>query len=59
MQDAMELTGTVRGRAHPLRGAEDLDSLLERIGDARCELLGEAAPGTSQYTSGGPESVSG
>jgi erythromycin esterase len=49
MQDAMELTGTVRGRAHPLRGAEDLDSLLERTGDARCELLGEAAHGTSQY----------
>jgi erythromycin esterase len=39
----------IRERAHPLRDASDLDSLLERIGDARCVLLGEASHGTSEY----------
>ena len=36
-------------RSRPLEGAEDLDPLLERIGDARCVLLGEASHGTSEY----------
>jgi erythromycin esterase-like protein len=35
--------------AHALEGPQDLDPLLERIGDARCVLLGEASHGTSEY----------
>ena len=49
MQDVIELKDTVRGRAHPLRETEDLGPLLERIGEARCVLLGEASHGTSEY----------
>ena len=49
MQGAIELTNMVRGRAHPLRDVEDLDPLLERIGDAQFVLLGEASHGTSEY----------
>ena len=38
------------GRAmRPLRVVDDLDPLLERIGDARWVLLGEASHGTSEY----------
>ncbi len=48
-RDATELTERVQGVAHPLRGTEDLDPLLDRIGDARCVLLGEASHGTSEY----------
>ena len=33
----------------PLRDAADLDPLLERIGDARYVLLGEASHGTHEY----------
>jgi erythromycin esterase-like protein len=33
----------------PLENAEDLDPLLERIGDARYVLLGEASHGTHEY----------
>jgi erythromycin esterase len=40
---------TVQKRAHPLREMEDLDPLLERMGRARCVLLGEASHGTSEY----------
>jgi erythromycin esterase len=43
------LVEQVRGLARPLRRAADLDPLLERIGDARCVLLGEASHGTSEY----------
>jgi erythromycin esterase len=35
--------------ALPLESARDLDPLLERIGDARIVLVGEASHGTSEY----------
>jgi erythromycin esterase len=44
-----ELIERIRRVATPLRGARDLDPLLERIGDARFVLLGEASHGTSEY----------
>jgi erythromycin esterase len=39
----------IRERARPLEAPSDLDPLLERIGDARFVLLGEASHGTSEY----------
>ncbi len=39
----------LRGVSHKLEGPEDLDPLLERIGEACCVLLGEASHGTSEY----------
>ena len=43
------LVERVRKKSRPLRRTEDLDALLERVGDARCVLLGEASHGTSDY----------
>jgi erythromycin esterase len=34
---------------HPLRNEQDLDILMQEIGDARVVLLGEASHGTSEY----------
>jgi erythromycin esterase-like protein len=39
----------VRSRALTLHGSEDLDPLMERIGDARFVLLGEATHGTADF----------
>jgi erythromycin esterase len=39
----------IRRAARPLRTADDLDPLLERIGDARIVCLGEASHGTAEY----------
>jgi len=39
----------IEGSAHPLRTREDLNPLIERIGDASFVLLGEASHGTSEY----------
>jgi erythromycin esterase len=39
----------VRSMCRPLRSADDLGPLLERIGDARYVLLGEASHGTHEY----------
>ena len=39
----------VRETATPLANPADLDPLLDRIGDARFVLLGEASHGTSEY----------
>src|SRR5205085_10775610 len=44
-----EVLDTVRSLARPLRSAADLDPLLERIGEARYVLLGEASHGTHEY----------
>src|SRR4051795_4199952 len=41
--------GPVRELAQPLRGVGELDPLLERIGEARVVLLGEASHGTHEY----------
>jgi erythromycin esterase-like protein len=43
------ITEEVRQFSHPFQTAEDLDPLMERIGDARFVLLGEASHGTSEY----------
>lgn len=45
----VELADEVRRFAQPLKTKEDLDPLLERIGDARFVLLGEASHGTEEY----------
>lgn len=39
----------VQGAALPLEYEEDLDPLLDRIGNARCVLIGEASHGTHEY----------
>jgi erythromycin esterase-like protein len=44
-----ELVYGVRKIALPLQNADDLDPLIERIGDARYVLLGEATHGTSEF----------
>src|SRR5947209_7365289 len=48
-QDVGELLEPVRALAYPLGRPHDLDPLLERIGDARFVLLGEASHGTAEY----------
>ncbi|AUX35161.1 uncharacterized protein SOCE836_073500 [Sorangium cellulosum] len=46
-----DLVSGLRALARPLRSTADLDPLTERIGDARCALLGEATHGTRErYT---------
>ena len=39
----------IKSLATPLRDRSDLDALIERIGDARYVLLGEASHGTSEF----------
>jgi erythromycin esterase len=43
------MLAALRAMARPLRTAADLDPLMERIGDARCALLGEATHGTHEF----------
>jgi erythromycin esterase len=48
--DATEsLAALVRPRLRPLYGWEDLDPLMDRIGDAHYVLLGEASHGTAEF----------
>jgi erythromycin esterase-like protein len=44
-----ELIAQVQELAQPLRAPDDLNPLLERIGDAHYVLLGEASHGTAEY----------
>src|SRR6266536_6103377 len=50
-RDAAELVAGVRTLSRPLNRDHDLDPLMERIGNARYVLLGEASHGTSEYYS--------
>src|SRR5438132_8025675 len=43
------LATELRRRTQPLHDASDLDPLIDRIGDARFVLLGEASHGTSEF----------
>src|SRR3954471_330966 len=45
------LAAELRRQPRPLSSPSDLDPLLDRIGDARYVLLGEASHGTSEYYS--------
>ncbi|MFN3651173.1 MAG: erythromycin esterase family protein [Armatimonadota bacterium] len=47
--DLSELVPAIREIARPLRDPSDLDPLMERIGDSRFVLLGEATHGTSEF----------
>ena len=44
-----ELITDVRALAQPLRSPADLDPLIDRVGDARYVLLGEASHGTHEF----------
>jgi erythromycin esterase-like protein len=43
------VTEAVWALGHPIKAGDPLDPLIERIGDARYVLLGEASHGTSEY----------
>src|ERR687886_313683 len=47
--DVDSLAPWVSRVAHPLEDPDSLDALLDRVGDARYVLLGEASHGTSEF----------
>ncbi len=47
--DTRELTDRLGSLTQPLEDSADLDPLMERIGDSRYVLLGEASHGTSEF----------
>lgn len=49
LTDSGALSEAVRLASHELTGTESLDPLMDRIGDAKYVLLGEASHGTSEY----------
>ncbi|WP_119155067.1 erythromycin esterase family protein [Caldimonas tepidiphila] len=44
-----DLVRAIRQQAHPLQGLRDVAPIIERIGDARLVLLGEATHGTHEF----------
>lgn len=48
-QAQQKAIGEIRNKKLPLENETDLDPLLERIGDARIVMLGEASHGTHEY----------
>lgn len=48
-RDAAALAAELQRHAHAVADAADLDALIERIGDARYVLLGEATHGTAEF----------
>jgi erythromycin esterase len=49
MASIVSLMHADKEKTYPLKNSQDLDPLLERIGDAHCVLLGEASHGTHEY----------
>src|SRR3954470_5719575 len=43
------MTRSIKDAARPLESIASLDPLIERIGDSRFVLIGEASHGTSEY----------
>ena len=49
IHDTEEIVDALTAKIKPLESAEDLDPLMEYIGDAQYVLLGEASHGTHEY----------
>lgn len=47
--DEARAATAIRQYAHPLKNADDIQPLLDRIGDAKVVMLGEASHGTHEY----------
>ncbi len=47
--DEEEILKTIRHESYKIKNADDLDPLMQRIGNARVVMLGEASHGTHEY----------